>query len=103
MTDLDFQIKSMIESGVTHREIMDELGISYFTLRKSLGVTKARKPLPRGRREYLSKFGVLIGNAGSELDTMADFEIEALIQLCSAREKTVFGALLDFWLEHTDI
>jgi hypothetical protein len=29
--------------------------------------------------------------------------VEALIRLCSKGEKTVAAALLDFWLDHTDI
>jgi hypothetical protein len=66
-------------------------------------VTKPKKPLPPDRVRYVNKFGVSVGKAGEELETMADFEIEALLKLCMSQNKTVFGALLDFWLEHTDI
>ena len=103
MTELDAQIKSMVESGMIQTDIMKEAGISYFAFRKSIEKTRPERPLPKSKSGRLNRFNVKVGSMGAELNTLADFEVKALFDMCAKRNKCVASALLDFWLEHTDI
>jgi|GEM_PF-5722870 len=104
MTEQDHKIKEMIESGMSQDAIRKSLGISLYAVRNSLGFYKAKKPLPKDKCDYMKRGGFPMGSNGNEVNTLADFEVKALMSLVHERKaESVAAALMDFWLEHGDV
>ncbi len=103
MTDRDKRVKMLIESGLTQAEVAEKIGVSKFTVIKIIEKTGAKRPIKGDKSKYVARQGIPLGGFGKEIETLSDLEVEALIRLCSKGEKTIAAALLDFWLEYTDI